>query len=110
MRGARARWKVENETFNTLKTQGYHFEHNYGHGYRNLSTILGNLMMLAFLIDQIQQLCCPQFIQALRKCKKRLYFWEKIRAWFFSAFIDSWEAFFNAIVDPPDFRLSLDTG
>ncbi|OGO33450.1 MAG: hypothetical protein A2Z03_10840 [Chloroflexi bacterium RBG_16_56_8] len=28
-RGGRARWKVENETFNTLKNQGYHFEHNY---------------------------------------------------------------------------------
>ena len=28
MRGGRARWKIENETFNTLKNQGYHFEHN----------------------------------------------------------------------------------
>jgi hypothetical protein len=37
MRGGRARWKVENETFNTLKNQGYHFEHNYGHGQHNLS-------------------------------------------------------------------------
>ena len=27
MRGGRARWKIENETFNTLKNQGYHFEH-----------------------------------------------------------------------------------
>ena len=25
---ARARWKIENETFNTLKNQGYHLEHN----------------------------------------------------------------------------------
>ena len=30
--GGRARWKIENETFNTLKNQGYNFEHNYGHG------------------------------------------------------------------------------
>src|SRR5438132_3551967 len=36
MRGGRARWKIENETFNTLKNQGYHFEHNYGHGEQNL--------------------------------------------------------------------------
>jgi len=33
MQGARARWRIENETFNTLKNQGYHFEHNFGHGY-----------------------------------------------------------------------------
>ena len=40
MRGARARWKIENETFNTLKNQGYHFEHNFGHGHQHLSTVL----------------------------------------------------------------------
>jgi hypothetical protein len=51
----RARWKIENETFNTLKNQGYNFEHNYGHGYRNLASVLAVMMILAFLIDQIQQ-------------------------------------------------------
>lgn len=71
MKGARARWRIENETFNTLKTQGYHFEHNYGHGYHYLSTILGMLMMLAFLIDQVQQLCCPQFQKALARCRRK---------------------------------------
>jgi hypothetical protein len=30
VRGGRARWRIENETFNTLKNQGYHFEHNFG--------------------------------------------------------------------------------
>ena len=110
MRGARSRWKIENETFNTLKTQGYNFEHNYGHGHKNLSTIMGSLMMLAFLTDQIQQLCCPQFQSALKKCKKRIRLWEKMRNWFLTFFIDSWEAFFSAIADPPDFRLSIDSG
>jgi len=37
VKGGRCRWKIENETFNTLKNQGYHFEHNYGHGEKNLS-------------------------------------------------------------------------
>ena len=50
-----------NETFNTLKTQGYHAEHNYGHGYHNLSTVLLLPVMLAFLVDQTQQLACPRF-------------------------------------------------
>ena len=31
VRGGRARWKIENETFNTLKNHGYHLEHNFGH-------------------------------------------------------------------------------
>jgi hypothetical protein len=41
MRGARARWKswkIENETFNTLKSQCCHFEHTFGHGHRHLAT------------------------------------------------------------------------
>ena len=61
MRGGRARWKIENETFNTLKNQGYHFEHNYGHGEQHLSVVFAMVMMLAFLVDQTQQLCCALF-------------------------------------------------
>src|SRR2546426_10220309 len=55
MRGGRARWKIENETFNTLKNQGYNFDHNYGHGEQHLSVVLATLMMLAFLVDQKRQ-------------------------------------------------------
>jgi hypothetical protein len=40
MRAGRGRWKIENETFNTLKNQGYNFEHNCGHGERHLATAL----------------------------------------------------------------------
>lgn len=54
-RGGRTRWRIENETFNTLKNQGCHFEHNYGHGDKHLATVMALLMMLAFLIDQMQQ-------------------------------------------------------
>jgi hypothetical protein len=64
MRAARARWRIENETFNTLKNQGYQFEHNYGHGDQNLCSVFTMLMMLAFLIDQVQQLCCKHYQKA----------------------------------------------
>ena len=30
VKGARARFHIENQTFNTLKNQGYEFEHNFG--------------------------------------------------------------------------------
>ena len=52
VQGGRARWKIENQTFNTLKNQGYNFEHNYGHGNKTLSNVLAGLMLLAFLVDQ----------------------------------------------------------
>ena len=53
VRGGRARWKIENETFITLKNQCYHLEHNFGHGQQNLSTVLATLKILAFLVDQV---------------------------------------------------------
>ena len=67
----RARWRIENETFNTLKNQGYQFEHNFGHGYKNLSHVFGLLMFQAFLIDQVQQRCRGRFQQALAKARRK---------------------------------------
>src|SRR5688572_17907274 len=60
MQGARARWRIENETFNTLKNQGYHFEHNFGHGYEHLSVVFATLMMLAFLARIILKESTPR--------------------------------------------------
>ena len=45
----RARWKIENENNNTLKTKGYHLEHNFGHGKKYLSSLLAAMNILAFL-------------------------------------------------------------
>lgn len=45
---ARTRWKIENETFNVLKTKGYHLEHNFGHGKQTLSNVLVALNLIAF--------------------------------------------------------------
>ncbi len=47
-RDGRARWKVENENNNVLKTKGYHIEHNFGHGGQHLAALLLSLNMLAF--------------------------------------------------------------
>lgn len=82
MRMGRSRWKIENETFNTLKNQDYNFEHNFGHGKQNLCTVFAFLMMLAFYVDQIQQSSCQYFKKILQELKTRLKFWESIRAVF----------------------------
>jgi len=78
----RSRWKIENETFNTLKNQGYHFEHNFGHGKQHLASNLAQLMMLAFLFDQIQQHNNKEFKEALLKVKTKKALWQKVRAIF----------------------------
>ena len=97
MRGGRARWRVENETFNTLKNQGYHFEHNYGHGYKNLCVVLALLMMAAFLIDQVQQRCNELFEKARKKAGPKCALWEAIRHLFFSFKVGSMRDIYEAI-------------
>jgi hypothetical protein len=98
MKIGRARWKIENETFNTLKNQWYHFEHNFWHGYKNLATNFGIIMMLAFFIDQIQQKTCFLYQWALKKCKTRRSLNEKIRSYFDSFTISSMKELLEAIM------------
>jgi hypothetical protein len=97
MRGGRARWGIENETFNTLKNQGYHFEHNFGHGYQNLSVVFALLMMLAFLVDQVHQLCCPLFQAAWAKMGSKRRLWERMRALFYDYALESMRQLLEAV-------------
>jgi len=45
---ARARWKIENETFNVLKNNGYNLAHNFGHGNNYLARMFATMNLLAF--------------------------------------------------------------
>jgi hypothetical protein len=98
MRGGRARWRIENETFNTLKNQGYQFEHNFGHGYQHLSVVFALLMMLAFFIDQVQQMCCPLFQAVWAKLGSKRRLWEKMRALFYDYALASMRQLFEALL------------
>src|SRR5947208_16724577 len=97
MRAGRARWRIENETFNTLKNQGYHFEHNYGHGQKNLSTVFALLMMAAFLIDQVQQRCNGLWQEAKEKKGPKCALWEAVRQLFASFEVSSMAEVYEAI-------------
>jgi len=104
MLAGRKRWAIENETFNTLKNQGYNFEHNYGHGSKNLATNFAYLMMLAFLVDQVQEMCCSLFQKVLAKLDRKKYLWYEIRKFFCVNTIKSnWEGLWNAIINPPHY-------
>src|SRR6266705_3132023 len=98
MRAGRARWKIENETFNTLKNQGYHFEHNYGHGYQHLSVVFAVLMMLAFLVDQVQQMCCALFQAVWAKLGSKRRLWERMRALFYDYALGSMRHLLEALL------------
>ena len=97
MRAGRARWRIENETFNTLKNQGYEFEHNFGHGRKHLATVFAALMLLAFGIDQLQKACCPLFRAALAKATRPSYFRETFRGMVLNVVVGDWETLYKAL-------------
>jgi hypothetical protein len=111
VRGARARWHIENETFNTLKNQGYHYEHNYGHGEEHLCVVFAMLMMLTFLIDQVQQACCPLFRAAWAKVKSKRALWQTLRSYFYHFILHSMTQLYELMLlelklEPPIFDTS----
>jgi hypothetical protein len=76
----RARWKIENETFNTLKNQGYNLEHNFGHGGQNLAAVLTTLNLLAFACHTVCDLAIPLWRAAVEKIGTRKRFFEHLRS------------------------------
>lgn len=91
VRIGRSRWMIENEVFNTVKNQGYHIEHNYGHGVKSLSFNFFLLNMLAFFLHQIFELTDRTY-QWLRKnlgSKKNL--WDHIRILPYAIIFPDWD-------------------
>ena len=98
MKMARSRWKIENETFNTLKNQGYNFGHNFGHGKKNLANNMSVFMFLAFLIDQIQQYSCSIYKTIVEISKGKKYVFERIRGLFSLIIVKSFRDLYEKIV------------
>jgi len=88
----RARWKIENEHNNTLKTKGYHLEHNFGHGQEHLSSLLAVLNLLAFLGHTVLEIVDNLFQELRQRIGRRDTFFGDIRAlttyWCFGSWRD----------------------
>lgn len=91
----RSRWKVENENNNTLKTKGYHFEHNYGHGKQHLSSLLATLIILAYLLHTLLEWMDNQYCQLRQKLPSRQRLFNDIRALTSYICFESWDALLN---------------
>ena len=86
----RARWKIENENNNVLKTKGYHLEHNFGHGKKNLSTLLLTFNLLAFLFHTVLEMMDGKYKQIRDDLPTRKTFFDDIRALTRYICFDSW--------------------
>ena len=62
------------------------------------SRIFSALMMLAVLVDQVQQLCCPLFQAAWGKMKTKCHLWDEIRHHFRTLRFDSMAELLTALI------------
>lgn len=106
VKGGRCRWKIENECFNTLKNQGYHIEHNYGHGEENLCFNFFLLTLLAFYFHQIFELTCKTYQECRKKFGSKQRMWETLRSYIRLLVFETWEHLLDFALTPTKYKIS----
>jgi hypothetical protein len=99
----RARWKIENESFNILKTKGYNLEHNFGHGQNNLAAVLVTLNLIAFLFHTVTEGVEDLWRQAVEIAGTRGRLFSKLREITALVLFPSWQVLFETLT----FKISL---
>ncbi len=106
VRDGRARWKVENENNNVLKTKGYHIEHNFGHGSQHLASLLLSFNLLAFLFHTVLDLVDEQYRAIRQALGTRRRFFQDLEALLRYFQFENWDAVLAFMFK----GLELDTG
>lgn len=106
-RAGRCRWKIENECFNTLKNQGYHIEHNYGHGSKHLCFNFYLLTLIAFYVHQIFELTDELYQACRQKFGSKTHMWETLRSYIKILVFDTWDHLLDFAYTPSHYELSF---
>ena len=107
---ARARWKIENESFNVLKSNGYHLEHNFGHGKQNLAMMFAAMNLLAFALHTICDSLEPLWTAARTAKRARTRLFEHIRTITAYLVFPNWTTLMQTLIDskpPPDIAAQI---
>ena len=92
VKAGRCRWKIENENNNTLKTKGYRFEHNFGHGKQHLASVLATLILLAYLLPTVLEWFDACYRLLRERLPGRQTFFDDIRALTRYLYFDNWRS------------------
>ncbi len=103
VKAGRCRWKIENEGFNTLKNQGYHIEHNFGHGKKHLSFNFFLLNLLAFFMHQIFELTYLPYQKLRKKFGSKRNLWDHLRACLYIVIFPDLDTYFQGLLSPRRF-------
>ena len=103
VKAGRCKWKIENETFNTLKNQGYHIEHNFGHGKKHLSYNFFLLNLLAFYMHQIFELSDRLYQKCRKAFSSKEEYWNNLRSAIRFLIFPDWETLLHRVLKPSEF-------
>lgn len=107
---ARARWKIENESFNILKNNGYHLEHNFGHGKQNLAMLFAAMNLLAFAMHTVCDCLEDLWIEAREAKRARKRFFEHIRTITAYLVFPDWRTLMTTLINskpPPEIEKQI---
>ena len=90
---ARARWKIENESFNVLKNNGYNLAHNFGHGKKYLAQTFAALNLLAFAFHTACDCLETLWQQAREAVGARVRFFQDLHTITTYVLFPSWHRF-----------------
>ena len=105
----RARWKVENENNNVLKTKGYHIEHNFGHGKQYLSAVRRSLTLWAFLCHTVWAWSEDQYALLRQVLARRQSFFNDIQALMRYMVFDDWHHLMDFMIRGLELESHCDT-
>jgi len=101
----RARWKIENESFNVMKNHGYELEHNFGHGDKSLAMMLAAMNLIAFAWHTVLDLLEPPWQAARLAAARRTSFFAHLLTLTAYAVFPSWTVFLQSLATftiPPE--------
>ena len=107
---ARARWKIENESFNVLKNNGYHLEHNFGHGKQNLAMLFAAMNLLAFAMHTACDCLEDLWVEAREAKRARKRFFEHIRTITAYLVFPDWRTLMTTLINskpPPEIEKQI---
>lgn len=108
-KAGRARWKIENENNNVLKTKGYHLEHNFGHGNQYLASFLLTLNLLAFLFHTVLELVDAKYHLLRQELAARQTFFNDVRTLTRYFCFDSWQHLLDFMITQLELQPILNT-
>ena len=91
-RGPRPVENRKRENNNTLKTKGYHLEHNFGHGKEHLSSLLAAMNILAFLYHTFLSFTDEHYRLIRAALPTRKTFFDDLRALTRYLLFPNWDA------------------